>query len=282
MPIGDKPIGEILYGGRAEIPEIFEIKGNFFFGYNTILTPSMLTVSSEDANYPKANMLDLGHLRRHYRSTVITEVTIVIDFSTAKAIKLVFLNDVNFTNVYIQGNTTNTWTSPPFSQQFTISKDARTNRYKLCAILMDFNYQYMRIRIMGQTPTDGLSVFRIGTLFATEAILELSRNPSHPYEYQAPKAKPQIIQFLSGTVEKVGRGDIKIWEGSFGFNLYERSKEDEIWTLDAIDEDDYLVFYENLGDTSKGYLCQRDGSVRISWNRPNNMNIATLIFREAV
>jgi hypothetical protein len=257
--------------------------GNFIFGYNQLLTASMLTVSSEDANYPKANMLDLGHLRKHYRSTVITEVTIVIDFSTAKAVKLVFLNDVNFTNVYIQGNTTDTWTSPPFSQQFTISQDKRVQRYKLCAVLTGFNYRYMRIRIPGQTPTDGLSAFRIGTLFVTETTLELSRNPTPPYEYGAPKAKPQIIEFLSGTVEKVGRSDLKIWEGSFGFNSYERDDEDELWTLDAIDEDYYLIFYENLGDNSKGYLCQRDGSVKVSWgNQPNNVDIATLIFREAV
>src|SRR4030042_2463084 len=160
--------------------------GNFIFGYDLLsLTGAMITVSSEDSNYPKANMLDLAHLRRHYRSLVITETTIVIDFSSAKAIKAVLLNDVNFTNVYIQGNDTDVWTSPSFSQQFTISEDKRVQRYKLYTALTGFNYQYMRIKITAQTPTDGLSVFRIGTLVVTETILELSRNPSIPYEYQA-------------------------------------------------------------------------------------------------
>ena len=256
---------------------------NFLFGCNQLLTVSMLTVSSEDVSYPKANMLDLGHLRRHYRSSVITEVTIVIDFLTAKACKLAFLNDVNFTDVYIQGNATNTWTSPSFNQQYAISQDKRVQRYKLCAILTGFNYRYMRIKIPAQTPIDGLSAFRIGSLFVTDtALLTLSKNPSHPYEYQAPKAKPYVTEFLSGGAEKINRGDIKIWQGSFGFNYYERTAEDDLWSLDALDEDEYLIFYENMNDTSKGYLCQRDGAIRVSWDRPKTLNIANLTFKETV
>jgi len=245
--------------------------GNFLFAYNFVpLIASMLTLSSEDTNYGKANMLDLSHLKRHSRTLVQTEVTIVINFAVAKAVKSVLLNDVNFTSVTIQGNATDSWGSPSFTQNFVITKDERVQRYKLYAALTAFNYKYMRIKIPVQTPTD-LSVFRIGTIVCTLNTLTFTRNPDFPYDYEASYPKPLEVEFLCGSKEQVSQGENKIWIGNFAFMLNEKINEPELWTLDILKPTDYMVFFENGTDLSKCYLCKKNSALRISWDNPKRI-----------
>lgn len=226
---------------------------NFIFAYDLIdYTP---TASSESSNYPASNIKLYDHLRRHYRSGVSTEVSIVLDFTSAKNVKVLYLNDVNFANVTIQGNSTNAWTSPPLSQSHTVLFDEQVQRRKLCVVLTTFNYRFMRVLIPAQTPTDGMSIFRIGNVLCCGSMLTLTTNPSYPYVRQASYPEPLQVSFLSGGKELVETGNYKIWTGEFGFDHL--SSESDIWTLDAIRANEHIVFFENRGNSSKAYQCRK-------------------------
>ncbi len=249
---------------------------NFIFGYT--FTAYSAVASSEDSNYPGTNLSIYGFTKRHFRSLVSTAVTIVFDFTTAKALAGVMLHDINFTDVFIEGNATDSWGSPAFSQQFTPAKDERTERYKLYATLTGFNYRYMRLRIPAQTPVDGLSVFKIGTVVCLDTILEISESPDWSYDYSADE-EIKVNEFESGGDERVNLGDL-IWRGSFSFNPYIRTNEGELWTLNSIKKDENLVFFENLGDVSKVYLCRRDTKIKVTWHTPKAVRTNRLEFKE--
>lgn len=257
---------------------------NFLFGYSANKDNKFVdytpVADSQDTNYPASNLKDYHHLKRHWRSLVTTEVKIVCDMAAAKTLMAVMLDDLNFTSVYIEGSADNV--TYPFSQLFTISKDERVDRYKAYLVLTGFNYRYLRVRIPAQTPTDGLSAFRIGRVIALDTQLELPINPSYPYDYEAPK-KYKKIEFESGGIEKINTGSNKIWHGDFGIEVFVRDTEGStLWQLDAIDEDQLLVFYENRGATNKAYICMRDNSLKVSETYYNIGKTGSYEFQEIV
>lgn len=254
---------------------------NFKFGYDFI-EPTVETPSSEDSGKPWSNAADYNRLRRHYRSLVQTEVTIVCNFGAAKALVGLFLNDVNFTAVTIQGNATDSWVTPSFTEDFTVAKNVLTQRYQIYCALAAFNYQYLRIKIPAQTPADGLSVFRVGTRVFILTQLELARNPSMGYARRAGYPAPIVNQFLSGGRELISQGDYKIWSGTFSFDNIEWEHEPDLWTLDAFQPDDPVVFYENLGTNSHAYLCRKDDPTEVSWPRHGVAKSSAVAFTEVI
>lgn len=252
--------------------------GNFIFGYNFL--DGTDTASSENPSYPLSNIKDYEHLKRHWRSTVITESWVKRNFGQPKNLLAVCLDDVNFTTVTIQGNATDTWTSPAFSQVFTISKDKRTQRYKGYLTLSGFNYKWLRILIPAQTPVDGLSAFRIGRLVCLNTVFELSESHGFTYEYSADE-KMETNEFLSGSFEDINRGDF-CWQGSFSIDMQLRTNEDEIWRLNALKKNANLVFYENNNDTTKFYVCRRRTAIEVTWKDVGINSIKTLSFREMI
>ncbi len=249
---------------------------NFLFGYDFVSYSAV--ASSEDSNYPATNLSVYGFTKRHFRSLVSTEVTIVFDFTTAKALTGVLLNDVNFTDVYIEGHATDSWGAPSFSEQFTPAQDERTQRYKLYAALTAFNYRYMRLRIPSQAPVGSLSVFKIGTLVCLDTALTLTTNPAFGYKYSA-NEQVAINEFESGGDERVNLGDL-LWKGGFAFDAYDRTDESDLWTLNNIKKDENLVFFENRGDVSKVYLCRRDTAIEVSWFANESVRTSRLEYKE--
>lgn len=259
--------------------------GNFKFGYNFLdYTP---VASSEDTNYPASNLKDYAHLARHSRTLVKTECTYTCNFGSAKTLAGILLNDVNFTDAYIEGSANgSSWT---YSVHVTITEDKGRKRYGIYTPLTAFSYQYFRIRITAQDPVArypdaALSVFRIGTLVLCQSALEFTQNPSYPYNRSFMKSEPLINEFLSGGREKISTGDLIHWEGDFSFDLSEIDViEDEILEFNAIiDQVDYMVFFENRGNNSKSYLCQKDTTPEISESSHNIMATGEFKLTEVV
>ena len=249
--------------------------GNFIFGYN--FKSYTATASSTEPGYPVANIYDYEHPRLQWRSMSIASEQWVKAYTGATNITLrgVMLNDVNFTNIKIQHNTTDSW--PGTSADYTVTQDERTGRYK---IYVPFNAsaKYVRIVIPAQAVTDNLPAFRIGCLIILDTIVELSVNPSFPYTYDADE-KMATNEFESGGFDDVNLG-ARIWSGSFGFQVHDRAYESEIWWLNRIGKNANLVFYENCGDRSKCYQCRRRTPVQVVWDHPFANTIQTLTFRE--
>lgn len=263
--------------------------GNFILGYSALkddkFVDYVVTASSENADYPATNLKLYSSPKRHTRTLVQTECNYVFDFGSAKAIVAIILVDVNFTGCYIEGNATNEWGSPTFrypagSGNLTISKDERTQRYSVYIPLIGFNYEFARLVIPTQTPVDGLNVFRMGSLICLDTKQEFTQNPTYPYDYSADE-KNKEIEFESGGYEDYRLGDF-YWQGTFGFDVHERTYESEIWVLNSLGKDGLLVFYENIGDTSKVYVCKRRTEIQVSWEQPNINKIDTMTFRECI
>ena len=224
----------------------------FKFGHSfTSHTPVATTEDSTD--YADDNLVIYGFLRRQWRSTSTAQNTIACAFGASRAIVAVVLDDCNFTNVTIGGT------------DFTIGADTRVNRYKLWADKTATGSSMDIVIPASQAPTDGLTKYRIGRIiFLTAAsILTLSANVTYPYEYSSPKPY-RVTDFESGGREKVKLGDYKVFQANFQFKNMDDAYESQLITLDNINEDEEIVFYENEGDTSKVYVVHKEGSIKIS------------------
>jgi hypothetical protein len=251
--------------------------GNFQFYYDFL--DYTVTADSEDIIYPAVNLADYDHTRRHYRAQNATPgIAVKFNLGSLKTIKGIFINDCNFPSVTAQICTTDAWGSPDrFDSTFTISQDLRVGRYKLlCNPGLTQTAQYVRILMLGSN-TD-LSVYRAGTFIVAGSLLEFTDDPVYPYTYQA-NENIVTIDMESGAFEDVNVGP-RIWEGSFGFETL-RGNESEVWTLNSlIPKTVNAIFYENIGDTSKAYLCRRRTPISVTWNNPAMSSFESMTFRE--
>ncbi len=125
-----------------------------------------ITGSSEAANSPATNLSKPGRPFMPWRTGAGGDQSAVINFGSAILIQAVWLVRTNFTTVRIQGNPTDSWGAPAFNQEFTIAQSPWNFRYQLGVRLTGFTYQFMRVFIPSQTPTDGSSAYLLGGVWA--------------------------------------------------------------------------------------------------------------------
>ncbi len=253
-------------------------------GYNLIsnTTGLSLTPSSNDSNYPIANTLNYRNLLRHWRSTTsASNVSIVGTWSSQRALTAIMLNDINFSSVTIQGNNTDVWTSPAFSQAFTTSVDTRVNRRKIYCALAGFNYTFFRILIPAQTPDD-FGVFRISSIIPIIAQLTLTQNPNWGYAWTINTPDARILTFPSGVSERNSMGNLARLGISMSFDPFIKEYENELYIISRIDRAELFTFFENFGDTSKCYLLYRNTDMEVSWKNLGVLGISRMDFEEAI
>jgi len=225
-----------------------------------------ITSRSEDANYPDGNVEDLWHLKRQYRAndTTTNDWLLKFDFGAAKSVVGLFLNDVNFNEVTIQGNAADAWGAPAYSSGATaISLDERVSRYKIYLPITGFNLQWMRIFIPATAASVGSykDKWMVGTVVPLDSVTTLTRNINFPYQRGAEKSYEDIA-LPHGGFERVGLGNDLKWVGEMTFGRRDEPDEAELWTVNRYNIENPLIIYENLGDNSKAYLCLRDDDYR--------------------
>lgn len=239
---------------------------NFKFGYNPVdYTPAC---ANENAAYPATNLKIYNHLRRQFRTVNLNASTITFSFGATKAIKRVFLDDCNFTSCTVAGSAA------------TIARDAEVQRYKADVALAGFSAASLQIVVPNQVTTDGAAYFRIGRVLCLDTELEPARNPSYAMVKDAEK-QYSVETFSSGGEEVIRLGDYLKWERRIVFRGVPASNESGLWTLKAIDRDDFIVFFENRGDTSKSWLCRR-GQFSIVEARYNIVETSDIILTEVL
>jgi hypothetical protein len=242
---------------------------NFTFGYSALKDNKFVdytpVASSEHASYPDDNLKIYAKTKRHWRSVVTTNVNIVCTFSGTKNIIGIFLNDVNFTAVTIGGTA------------FTVTKNPWTQRYNLYAV-KSVTGTSVTLTIASQTPVDGAAYFRIGSIVFLDTVLTLAKNPSFPYEYGV-EDNIKTNKLPSGNETDILQGGL-LWKGSFGFNGMLLANVSDASTLSGLLRNQYIVFYENNGDTSMAYLCRRRSTIDVSWSKPKTVDIKTISYQE--
>jgi len=238
------------------------------------------TARSADGNYPIINITDKKHMVRRFKAADATanDWLIKLDFGAATTIKAILIRYVNFTSITIQGHATDSWASPSFTETVTISKDEITNRYQLLHLFTTFNYRYMRIFIpTGQTPTSD-TVWFVGDVCCfsdydelTYNITSYNRTASIPYKDLELHGKP---------VDRVKLGDHLQFECEIGFGERVYTEEGELFEINHLDCSTPTLFFENLGENTKGYLCYRNAFYQGSRSGNVKSSGSTISFSE--
>jgi hypothetical protein len=131
-----------------------------FFDNLLLYAAVALTPSTETSSLPSTNLL--GAFRSKPWRTGATQAaeTLVIDLGSAKAVTSLILLDHTLTNadtgLAIQGNSSNSWGSPAFSQNLTWTSGTITQTFA------SQNYRYWRLTF---TKTSSAETRDIGVLF---------------------------------------------------------------------------------------------------------------------
>lgn len=231
---------------------------------NSIITDDFIdlgtiTSRTEVAAYPDDNVEEYWHLKRRFRANDVTknDWLLKFDFGAAKTVAGVFLNDVNFDEVQIQGHATDAWGAPTYNEPLVeISLDERVNRYKVFIPITGFNLRWMRIFI----PTSATAVgsyktkWEVGSVVVLDTVPTISKNAMMRTSSKAFRDIP----LPHGGFERIELGSNLRWECDITIEQRAEVDEAEYWAINVLDSAEPLIFYENAGDTDKAYLCLRD------------------------
>jgi len=221
--------------------------------------------STENANFVASNITALDRPKKTWRSTALGAQNIVLDFGSAKTPPAIFLDNVNFATVQIQGNATDSWGTPAFDTgSVTIDEDPQIDRYKKLVTLTSFNYRFMRILIPSQTPVDGAAYYQIGAAAVPVSLTTLTEAPTYPGEW---KDIGSIVQndFLSGGFETIPLGSGKAKTVTINFKV---SSDDAVvkQIYDLLGDRDRIILFDfNLTVSWESYLCKVLTDLQRQW-----------------
>lgn len=144
--------------------------------FTNLAAGATIVGSTENENFPASYAAEPQSPFLPWRTTALGDQSLVIDFGAQTAVTLLLLIRTNFASATIQGNATDSWTSPAFSQAVTIARNPFNWRYQHGVVLSGFSYQYMRVLIPSQTPVDGAGAYILGGVWAGATV----RPPMNP------------------------------------------------------------------------------------------------------
>lgn len=127
---------------------------------------TVITGSSEAAEWPASNLHRPERPFTPWRTTGTGDQSVVINFGSAKAIDGIWLVRTNFASARIQMNSSDSWGAPPVDQLHTLIQSPWNFRYQLGVRIVGAAYQFLRIFIPSQTPTDGAAYYLLGGVWA--------------------------------------------------------------------------------------------------------------------
>lgn len=215
-------------------------------------TLTNITSSGANANFPAANIADLDPMIRFQADAYSGDVWIKIDFGTAKALDSFFLNQANFPHCHIQGNATDSWTTPSLDVGCDLVKDELDNRKGWFEGA--FNYRYLRILVpSGQTLDNSEAVPALGNLIVGSHV-----------------DLPAVSAYTVGMVKRWDRfepdgGGLEKNTDDRGRHVVTLESEDDVPTLRAIPKNwEIGVVFTDLGLVAESWLVYPPEE----WSRP--------------
>ena len=124
-----------------------------------------LTGSSAATNLPVTNLKD-NFVAVPWRTTGDTDENVVIDFGSAKQVTAVGIFGHNLTSgatVTLQGNASDSWGTPTYSQALTIVTDSLSDVIPKICFFLDQTFRYFRLRLQDASNPD--TYIEIGRLW---------------------------------------------------------------------------------------------------------------------
>ena len=225
-----------------------------------------ITARSTATGFAKKNVMNFWHLKCRFRADDLTKsdtnYLIKFDLGSAQTVVGVMLNDINFDKACIYGHASDLgtdWSTASYdSGDISVSLDNIVNRYKAYIPLTAFNYQWLAVAVPSAASVVGTytTKWEVGEVAILDSVTTLAKTMSYGYQRQASKAF-RDIELPYGGVERVALGDNLRWAGNTIFGNRTKTQENELWTVNAMDNAKPIVFYENDGDTSKVYVCTK-------------------------
>ncbi len=254
---------------------------------NLIYSADVLTVSStvkysELSAFPADNVTSITYPWRLWKANSgVAGQWVGLNLGSAKAVKAVVIDHVNFTSAKIQADAAATFDSDGGNPQYdstalTVSKDPRDGRYKLIHTC-DQTYQYWRC-YCNSTPVSGTGTYLyVGAMCALGSYVTLSANPGFTYDTTP---KEPTLNEGSGEPVSIGHGYVELGFNSTNYGD-DVSFESELLALLVWGKAQPLVIYRNNSNTSEVYIAYRIGDT--TWQRagPRHGRFTALKFRQA-
>ncbi len=261
--------------------------GKVIFGFDFLDYAPSVSVGAANAAYPVTQLANYKSRTQHCESQAATDFAVVFDFGAAKEVKGVVLVDVNFASCYLEGNSSNAWGAPAWRNpspagNIAIVQDIVTRRRSIFIDLRQdtFNYQFLRVFVPGQATTDGAGHFRWSTavFLLSSGILEMSEWPDLGYLYDAPKRYSRK-GYTTGGSESCELSD-QIGSVEMKWGRFDKSSEADLWTLNDVGQAVPMIFYENLGNTSRVLCGEIASDLKPALIQPAYLSTATVRFEE--
>lgn len=237
--------------------------GNFRIGLAfSSYTPTC--ANSNDATYIVTNLNQYSNTKRHFRTASATASLIILDRGGTVANSAIAIIDTNFATVTLMGNASTDFGAPTFSTGVTLSRDERTDMYKVYHPLpSSFDYRYVGITLPNaMTITDTNTVYRIGSIFCVASEVTATKMPTD-YEISA----DETIE--SESMQGGWTADVKLSDQIFEADLSytpsdSTTAEAEFWTMNNVPKNQTILFYEgDTTDKSKVYPVKRRTAVKL-------------------
>lgn len=212
----------------------------------------------------------------------------VVDFGSAKSVETFVLVRTNYSSARIQGNSSNSWGAPPFDEEITLDANPQNGRYQWGGVFTGFNYQFLRLLIPSQTPTDGVGYYLTGGIWTG-----LETRPPKDFLYQINYDTIEPLVDLQpdhkGWRQRLTLGEpvAKITAKRKARANFPRpfTNNDQLRRWTAIDkqcrEADFFAFLMDNGDPSQSYVMRRVSEMSWSHNR-QRLAESDIVLEEAI
>lgn len=229
--------------------------------YDNQVFNATITSSSENPYYDFDTALNDTRLTRKGKFLGIIEETITFDLTIATDMDYIYVSNTNFTSsatVTIQGNATDVWTSPSFSETLV----ELTNNGWIKAFNTTETYRYWRLKIEDSTNTDSELELAYVFLGPKLTLPNMDMNSVIPYTSNA-----SVTKALSGQI--YGDKRVRLKGGRITFPIFNDTKRKEVETMfDYVDivVPFLILFWEDSLSVEPPLYCTLTSNLEISKN----------------
>ena len=260
------------------------------------LVSTVTSVSTENTNYPKENLLVPESPFEPWKTTVNnSDQYAIFDFGAPTTITGVAVFNPNYTNYLVQGSDSSTFATVPVdSGTITMIQDPDRLRYNNYqnpqSYGTPFAHRYLRIYIPAQATTDSTSIFKTGGVSFSTGDTELIFNPNLGFNITVTRPVNSIQKAGGGAPETRVRGE-RYASISFNTRRYANKVlqiEEIASKIISIDEGDTVVFFDNgewqtyPTDSPFVYCAKRVGAPSKSFNTNKIIEVTGINFVENI
>lgn len=212
---------------------------------------------------PVSNVGGYTYPLRTWRSfnTSAGQKEVILNFTTAKTVRHVFIGTANFSSVTIDVADNVGMSGLVSHGAFTVNNDRRVNRRKAWLTIASPVSKAV-LRLTPNTIVGGAAYFEIGVVACFDGITELVDNPGWPNAYVRRQAQTRV-QFASGGEDVVddGAAFLEITTQKDHFRRSGSTVQTQLFDVLDAGMAGPVCYFENISDTSAAYIVRRVNDV---------------------